>query len=50
MTRFVKPRVAIPIHYATFGLLAPNADAFVAAMKGSGIEVLVPKSGDTLSF
>jgi L-ascorbate metabolism protein UlaG (beta-lactamase superfamily) len=50
MTRFVKPKIAIPVHYATFGLLAPNADGFVKAMAGSGIDVLVPKPGETLSF
>jgi L-ascorbate metabolism protein UlaG (beta-lactamase superfamily) len=50
MTRFVKPKVAIPCHYATFPIIAPNADAFVAAMAGSGIEVRVPKPGETLSL
>ena len=46
VSRFLKPEVAIPCHYATFGLLAPNADGFVAALKGSPTKVLVPKPGE----
>ena len=44
--RYLKPKIAIPTHYATFGMLAPNADAFVAAMKGSKTEVRVLKVGE----
>ena len=33
----------IPCHYATFGLLVPNADRFVAAMAGHPTRVIVPQ-------
>lgn len=49
MTRFVKPKVAIPSHYATFPLLDQNADAFVAGLKGSSVEALVPKKGEAFT-
>src|SRR5688500_10771580 len=35
-------KAVIPCHYASFPPLAPNADAFVAAMEDSGIQVVVP--------
>jgi len=38
-------RVAIPCHYATFGLLLPDASGFVAAMEGGAARVLVPEKG-----
>ncbi len=40
----------IPIHYATFGVLAPNADAFVAEMAGHKTKVLVPASGQAVAL
>ncbi len=43
--RFFKPKAVIPCHYATFPPLLQNADAFVAAMEGSGIQVIVPNRG-----
>ena len=45
---FFQFKTVIPCHYGTFeGLLAPNADAFVAEMKGQ--EVIVPKVGQVLT-
>lgn len=43
--RYYKFETAIPCHYGTFGLLAANADGFVAGMEGSGTRVLVPERG-----
>jgi L-ascorbate metabolism protein UlaG (beta-lactamase superfamily) len=43
--RFYSFETVIPAHYATFGLLDPNADKFVAEMKGSKTKVLVPERG-----
>ena len=43
--RYYAFETAIPCHYATFGLLDPNADKFVAEMKGSKTKVLVPERG-----
>jgi L-ascorbate metabolism protein UlaG (beta-lactamase superfamily) len=41
-------KTVIPCHYGTFGLLAPNADAFVAAM--SPVPVTVPNVGEVLTL
>jgi L-ascorbate metabolism protein UlaG (beta-lactamase superfamily) len=40
----------VPIHYATFDLLAPNADEFVTIMAGHPTKVLVPTAGEAVSF
>jgi L-ascorbate metabolism protein UlaG (beta-lactamase superfamily) len=41
--RFFKPRAVIPCHYGSFPIIEPNADKFVAAMEGSGVQVVVPQ-------
>jgi L-ascorbate metabolism protein UlaG (beta-lactamase superfamily) len=43
--RFYDFETVIPAHYATFPLIDPTADKFVAAMKGSKTKVLVPERG-----
>ena len=43
--RFYAFETVMPAHYATFDLLDPNADKFVAEMKGSKTKVLVPERG-----
>ncbi len=40
--RFFKLRAAIPCHYGSFPIIEPTADRFVAAMEGSGLQVIVP--------
>lgn len=45
MTRFVKPKVAVPCHYGSFPIIDQNADAFVAALAGSDVKAVVPKKG-----
>jgi L-ascorbate metabolism protein UlaG (beta-lactamase superfamily) len=35
----------VPCHYATFGLLAPDADSFIAQVKKSSTKVVVPEKG-----
>jgi L-ascorbate metabolism protein UlaG (beta-lactamase superfamily) len=49
--RFVKPKVAIPCHYGTFPIIAPNADRFVelVATRGDHIKVIVPKIGEAFT-
>jgi L-ascorbate metabolism protein UlaG (beta-lactamase superfamily) len=42
MRRFFKLKAAIPCHYGSFPVIEPNADRFVAAMAGSGTQVVVP--------
>jgi L-ascorbate metabolism protein UlaG (beta-lactamase superfamily) len=43
--RFFKPRAVFPCHFGTFPILDPNADKFVAAMEGSGVQVVTPHKG-----
>ena len=40
--RFFRPQAVIPCHYGSFPIIEPTADRFVAAMEGSGIQVIVP--------
>jgi hypothetical protein len=42
-------RVAIPCHYATFGLLLPDASGFVREMEGANARVLVPPKGQAVT-
>jgi hypothetical protein len=42
-------RLAIPCHYATFGLLLPDASGFVREMEGANARVLVPEMGKAFS-
>ena len=49
MTRFVKPKLAIPAHYGSFPIVAQDPGAFVAAMEGSGTPVRVPAKGEAFA-
>lgn len=48
--RFFHLETAIPCHYGTFGLLDPNADTFIAGMKGAQTKVLVPERGKAVEL
>lgn len=50
MTRFVKPKLAIPCHYGSFPMIDANADAFLAGLKGSDVQALVPTRGEAVSL
>ena len=41
VTRFFKPKAVIPCHYGSFPIVDPSADRFVAALDGSGVQVIV---------
>lgn len=43
--RYFQPKAVIPCHYGSFPIIAANADGFVAAMEGSGTQVVVPHFG-----
>src|ERR1041384_1081903 len=43
--RFLKVDAVIPCHYGTFPIIEPNADKFVAEMKGHATKVIVPEKG-----
>jgi L-ascorbate metabolism protein UlaG (beta-lactamase superfamily) len=47
--RFFKLDTVIPCHYGSFPIIAPNADTFVAEMKGHATAVLVPEKGKPVS-
>jgi L-ascorbate metabolism protein UlaG (beta-lactamase superfamily) len=44
--RFLKGvETVIPCHYGTFPIIEPNADKFVAALRGKPVKVVVPDKG-----
>jgi L-ascorbate metabolism protein UlaG (beta-lactamase superfamily) len=43
--RFFKLDKVIPCHYGSFGIIEPNADGFIAEMKGHATTVVVPEKG-----
>jgi L-ascorbate metabolism protein UlaG (beta-lactamase superfamily) len=43
--RFIKAETVIPCHYGSFPIIEPNADTFVAEMKGQAAKVIVPEKG-----
>ena len=47
--RFLKVEAVIPCHYGSFTIIEPNADKFVAEMKGHATKVIVPEKGKPLS-
>lgn len=50
MRTLLKPKMVLPIHYATFPPLKGTPAQFKAAMKGSNIKVLVAQPGQALTF
>jgi L-ascorbate metabolism protein UlaG (beta-lactamase superfamily) len=47
--RFLKVDAVIPSHYGSFPIIEPNADKFVAEMKGHATKVIVPEKGKPFS-
>ena len=47
--RFLKADAVIPCHYGSFPIIEPNADKFVAEMKGHATKVIVPEKGKAFS-
>ncbi|MEA2880413.1 MAG: hypothetical protein QOF14_5609 [Hyphomicrobiales bacterium] len=47
--RFLKLDAVIPCHYGSFPIIEPNADKFVAEMKGHATKVIVPEKGKPFS-
>jgi L-ascorbate metabolism protein UlaG (beta-lactamase superfamily) len=48
--RFLKGvETVIPCHYGTFPIIEPNADTFVAAMRGKAAKVVVPDKGQPVT-
>ena len=43
--RFFKLDAVIPCHYGTFPIIEPNADKFVAEMKGHPTKIIIPERG-----
>ena len=48
--RFFQPKAVIPCHYGSFPIIAPDPDAFLAAMEGSGVQIVVPHAGTGVTF
>ncbi len=49
VNKFFNLKAAIPCHYGSFPIIEPNADKFVAAMKGSSTKVIVPEKNKAFS-
>jgi len=49
INKFLKVETVVPCHYGSFPIIEPNADKFVAAMKGSATKVIVPEKGKAFS-
>lgn len=47
--RFFNFETAIPCHYGTFPIIDQTPEKFVEGMEGSGVNVLTPKVGETVS-
>lgn len=50
--KMLSPKNAMPIHYASFPIVAKTADAFIklCGEKAPGVKVLAPKAGDSVSI
>ena len=47
---FVRPRLAIPMHYNTFPVISADPHSFAARAKDEGIETRVLEYGETIEF
>ncbi|UHC14992.1 metal-dependent hydrolase [Methylobacterium currus] len=47
--RFFRPKAVIPCHYGSFPIVDQSADRFVAALDGSGVQVIVPHKGTAVT-
>lgn len=47
---FLRPRYVVPMHYATFEVLEPDAGRFVERARGLGAEVVILGPGETREF
>lgn len=48
--RFFNFDTVVPCHYGTFPMIDQTPDKFVAGMEGSGVDVRLPKIGDTITL
>jgi L-ascorbate metabolism protein UlaG (beta-lactamase superfamily) len=46
--RFFKLDAVIPCHYGTFPIIEPDAEKFLAEMKGHATKVLIPEKGQAV--
>jgi L-ascorbate metabolism protein UlaG (beta-lactamase superfamily) len=47
--RFFNLNTVFPCHYGSFPIIEPNADQFIAAMKGHSTKVVVPEKGKAVA-
>ena len=50
MKNLMKPKIIMPMHYGTFGVLKGTPDQLIAALGSGGPEVVVMQPGDTRKF
>lgn len=47
--KFFRLKSVIPCHYGSFPIIEPNADKFIAEMKGAATKVIVPEKGKAVT-
>lgn len=47
--KFFKLKSVVPCHYGSFPIIEPNADKFIAEMKGAATKVIVPEKGKAVT-
>lgn len=48
--RYFRFKTVVPCHFGTFPIIDQSADKFVAGLEDSGIEVALPKVGETITL
>lgn len=48
--KFFKLKSVVPCHYGSFPIIEPNADKFIAEMKGAATKVIVPEKGKAVTI
>lgn len=48
--KFFKLKSVIPCHYGSFPIIEPNAEKFIAEMKGANAKVIVPEKGKAVEL
>jgi L-ascorbate metabolism protein UlaG (beta-lactamase superfamily) len=48
--RFFNFETVVPCHFGTFPMIDPTAEKFQAGLEGSGVEISLPKIGETITI
>jgi L-ascorbate metabolism protein UlaG (beta-lactamase superfamily) len=48
--RYFRFDTVVPCHFGTFPMIDQSADKFIAGMENSGVDVALPRVGETISL